>query len=368
MLEEWLVPMRLLDLGAVSAQESQALYHALGESVSAGAPATLAILSPTDPYVCVGFHREIDQEVDQTTCRARGLPIYRRRVGGGTVYLDRAQVFFQLVLHERAVRMSVERTYAYLLQPAVEAYRALGVPAALRGVNDVAVEGRKLSGTGMARIGDAVVLVGNVIVDFDHAAMASVLKLPDPFARDWVTRSLRRWVTSVRAETGRTPGYEVVASALRTAFDRWLGEPLVPAALTRVEAQLVARVGRRLDSAAWLRRDGYARRGGTEAPAVRRVKIRAGRYDAFFDSSLGGRQMRGYLSADGGVVEAVRFVSDSTMPPPDRAALNHLEATLPGTPASPPALRQALNGRLGASAGEAEAFVALLAHAARADD
>lgn len=93
--------LRLLDLGGVSGVRSQAVYHALCDSVTGGGPDTLAIMYPTNPYVSVGFHRDLDAEIDTAFCAARGLPVYRRRVGGGTVYLDADQVFFQLILHER---------------------------------------------------------------------------------------------------------------------------------------------------------------------------------------------------------------------------------------------------------------------------
>ncbi len=359
--------LRLLDLGGVSGLRSQAVYHALSDSVSEGGPDTLAILYPTNPYVSLGFHRDLDADVDAAFCAERGLPVYRRRVGGGTVYLNSDQVFFQLIVHERHVRMTVERAYAQLLAPAVAAYRALGVPAELMGVNDLAVAGRKLSGTGMATIGDATVLVGNVIRDLDHATMAGILRLPDAHARRWVEASMRRWVTSIQEESGAQPDYSTVAAALGDAYAGWAGEPLEPGEPTDRELALIERTEERLLSAEWLHRDGFEWATAPASP-VRRVKIRSGRWDSVFDWSLGRRPVRVYLSAEGGVVEAIEFRALDGGPPhigATGATLDKLAATLTGIDATGPRTGERVAGIVAAA--DAGRLARLLAVAARPD-
>ncbi|MEK6719906.1 MAG: biotin/lipoate A/B protein ligase family protein [Chloroflexota bacterium] len=334
--------LRLLDLGGVSGLRSQAVYHALCDSVSAGGPDTLAILFPTNPYVSVGFHRDLEAEVDLSFCASHGLPVYRRRVGGGTVYLDADQVFFQLVVHERHVRMSVDRAYAELLAPAAVAYRALGVVAERLGINDLAVDGRKLSGTGMASIGDAVVLVGNVILDVDHAAMAGILRLPDSTAAAWVEASMRRWVTSIRGELGTVPTYDEVARQLRAAYGAWAGEPLEVGRLSQREEELIRATEERLVSPDWLHRDGYERTVARPSP-VRRVKIRARRWDAFFDWESSAGSIRTSISADDGVIEAVRFAPDD--------GLREMAAALVGRRSSEPGIVDLVAGTVGTTVG-----------------
>ncbi|MEO8462228.1 MAG: biotin/lipoate A/B protein ligase family protein [Chloroflexota bacterium] len=366
--------LRLLDLGGVPGVRSQAVYHALCDSVTEGGPDTLAIMYPTNPYVSVGFHRDLETEIDTGFCASRDLPVYRRRVGGGTVYLDRDQVFFQLIVHERHARMSVERAYGTFLEPAASAYRTLGVAAARMGVNDLAIDGRKLSGTGMASIGDAVVFVGNIICDLDHAAMAGILRLPDATAAAWVEASMRRWVTSIRGELGATPDYATVAAALGAAYEAWAGEPLEPGALSAREIELIEEIEIRLQSKEWLRRDEYERAVGHASP-VRRVKIRAGRWDGFFPWAAAARgsgargsgargsgapepdepPVRVYVSSDAGVVEAIRFV-------PDRG-LAAVAKDLVGRNPADPGTADRITRRLGATSGQQ--LAELLAIAAR---
>ena len=142
--------------------------------------------------ICIGCHQDISQEVDLDFCAKNKIPVFRREVGGGGVYLDPNQVFFQLILHRRSPHVSMcrEAFYRKFLVPAVSAYRAMGIPAHYRRTADLAVEYRKICGTGAGEIGDCVAFVGNIIVDFDFDTMSRILKVPDEsfrpeFAGQW---------------------------------------------------------------------------------------------------------------------------------------------------------------------------------------
>ena len=119
--------LRVLDFGRVSALRSQTLWHALAYGVSRGGPPTLSFMRPSRPYVGVGYHRRLE-EADLDACRDAGLPVFRRMVGGGVVYLDEHQQFFQICLPAAAVSRNRERALRELLSPAVTAFRAAGVP------------------------------------------------------------------------------------------------------------------------------------------------------------------------------------------------------------------------------------------------
>ena len=82
-------PIRVLDLGLVPPLRSQAIYHGIAYAMNPDTPDTIILVGPTDPYLCIGYHQELEKEVDADDGRQAGLPIYRREVGGGAVYLDR---------------------------------------------------------------------------------------------------------------------------------------------------------------------------------------------------------------------------------------------------------------------------------------
>lgn len=192
--------MRLYNLGKVPWQESQLIYHTLAHE---GCEA-LSLVSPSSPYVCIGFHQDVEQEVDLEFCKASGIPVFRRDLGGGAVYLDGDQLFFHVILRKDnpAVPKRKDVFYRKFLQPIVDVYRAIGIQAEYKPINDVIAGTRKISGTGVGEIGDCIVFVGNLIMDFNYDMMARILKVPDEKFRDKVHKTLEDNLSTIRRELG----------------------------------------------------------------------------------------------------------------------------------------------------------------------
>lgn len=217
--------MKIYNLGKVPWQESQLIYHALAHL---GREA-LSLVSPATPYVCIGFHQEAAQEVDLAYCTAHDIPVFRRDLGGGAVYLDGDQLFFHLILHKDnpAVPKHKEMFYKKFLQPVIAVYRRIGIQAEYKAINDVIVETRKISGTGVGEIGDCIVFVGNLIVDFNYDMMARILKVPDEKFRDKVHKTLTENLSTIRRELGKARtdrwGETELNALLAEEFERLLG-------------------------------------------------------------------------------------------------------------------------------------------------
>ena len=223
--------MNVYDLGHVPWLDSQLLYHALPRVGEEG----LLILAPSSPYVCIGWNQDLEADVDLAYCRENTVPVFRREVGGGAVYLDGNQIFFQLVLNKSNPLATGDKAELYrrMLSPIVNAYADLGVSTKYRPVNDViTADGRKISGTGAAEIADSIVVVGNLIEDFDYATMSKVLNVPDEKFRDKVFQSMQENMTTLRREAGRTFGWDEMANALATRFSEVLG-PLSPGSISQ---------------------------------------------------------------------------------------------------------------------------------------
>lgn len=314
--------MRVHDLGRVPWLDSQLLYHAMPRVGVEG----LVILAPVEPYVCIGRHQDPALEIDLAACRQRGLPVFRREVGGGAVYLDGNQVFFQLVLHRDApaARGGKEAFYRRLLEPVAAAYGDLGVPARYRPVNDVVTaDGRKISGTGAADIGDFVVLVGNVIEDFDYDTMVRVLRVPDEKFRDKVHRSMRENLTTLRRETGRAFGWDEIAGAMVRRFAEVLG-PLEPAPLPEEVRAEAARLAPVLTGDEWLAR------AGRRTAAEREVRIAGDTRVVQRVHKAPGGLVRATLEVRDGRLARVSLSGDFFCYPGD--ALAGLEDALAGVP------------------------------------
>jgi lipoate-protein ligase A len=218
----------------------------------------LIVLAPAEPYVCIGYHQDAALELDLAYCREQEIPVFRREVGGGAVYLDGDQLFYQLVLHRHNPLAAGDKSefYRRLLAPVVQTYRDLGVDVHYRPVNDiVTTEGRKISGNGAAQMGDYAVLVGNLIADFDYKTMTRVLRVPDAKFRDKVFKSLGENLTTLRRELGQVPNWEAMTDTLVRNFETALG-PLEPAQLPQSVHHTASELARTHTTEDWLlRRD-----------------------------------------------------------------------------------------------------------------
>jgi lipoate---protein ligase len=233
--------VKLYRLGTVGWQDSQILYHALPRLGREG----LILLSPGSPYVCIGYFQDVEQEVEVELCRQSGIPIFRREVGGGAVYLDGEQLFYQLIIHRDnpLVPAGWEAFYRRFLQAPIGAYRALGIPAEYRPVNDILAGARKISGNGAGEIGDYHILVGNLIVDFPYEMMSRVLRVPDEKFRDKVYRTLQENLSTIKRELGEAPAREQLWDLLAAQFEAVLGPLAVETAVDpdwRAEADALA--------------------------------------------------------------------------------------------------------------------------------
>ncbi len=227
--------VRVLDLGLVPAVRSQTIYHAVGHTLTVDTPDTIIVVAPREPYVCIGYHQDLEAEVDTDYCGAHDLPVYRREVGGGAVYLDRNQVFVQWVFHPDHLPPGLEEQFELYIRPLVETYRSFGIDAYWRPVNDIHVDHRKIGGTGAADMGESRVLVGSLMLDFDKRTMARVLRVPSEKMRDKVYAGLEEYMTTMTDQLGETPDRtEVVARYLAFASEA-LGRRLVPGPLGEAE-------------------------------------------------------------------------------------------------------------------------------------
>lgn len=205
------------------------IFHALARL---GVEA-LVIVSPQSPLVSIGYFQDAEQEVDLSFCRGAGIPVMRREVGGGATYLDENQIFYQLIWKKDHPRFpkAVSDIYPWFSEPAIETYRAFGIDAGFQPVNDIVTKsGRKIAGEGGGNIGECMVFVGGILLDFDYATMARVLKVPDEKFRDKVYKSLRQNLTTIKKEVGEVPHRKEIVSILKERFEQKVGnlEPAFP--------------------------------------------------------------------------------------------------------------------------------------------
>jgi lipoate---protein ligase len=323
-------PIRLLDLGLVPPIRSQTIYHAIGHAMTAESLDTIILVAPDHPYVCIGYHQDLEREVDLDYCRYHGLPVSRREVGGGAVYLDEGQLFSQWIFHHSALPGSLEAKFELYIRPLVETYQALGVAAYHRPVNDIHVAGKKIGGTGAAQMGEAEVLVGSLMFTFDKAAMARVLKVSSEKMRDKVFESLEQYMTTLAEQVSPLPDRGMVADLYLARVAAVLGREIVPGAPTAAELARAAELDERFLSEEWLYQKGNLRRAGVKIHED--VHVMEGAFKA------PGGLIRATVRLREGRVDGLELAGDFTVFPV--SAVGDLQAAAKGAETSRPALTE----------------------------
>ncbi len=323
--------LRVVDAGTVPWLDSQVIYHAVASAMTAATDDTLTLMNPATPYVCVGYHQEVDKEVDVAYCQEYGLPITRRQVGGGAVYLDQDQLFWHIIVHRSRAPYRIEDVYARYLAGPIQALRAMGIPAEHRPVNDIQVAGRKIGGTGAATIGEAIVVVGSLIFDFNYELMARVLKVPSEKFRDKVYQTLREYLTTIHRELGpNAPTWEQGKQLLVTNCAAALGEDFYLGELTAREQAEVQRLRQVFAEPEWVFQSGGMRGKG--------VKIQEGMYIREAAYKAPGGLVRATIRVREPFLDDLTLSGDFFIYPQD--SLPRLEAAMVGSPLQQAELEQ----------------------------
>lgn len=308
--------MLVFNPGILPEQYSMLLFHALAYMEIE----SLVLVSPQTPLVSVGYFQDLSG-VDLDYCRDHGISVMRRELGGGTTLLDRNQVFYQIIMKKDnpVLPLNIDQLYRKFSQPVIESYRALGVETSFKPINDIiTAQGRKISGEGGGDIGNCIVFVGGILLDFDFDLMSKVLRVPDEKFRDKLYKTMQENLSTLKLELGYTPEREDVINILIDKFSQVLGT-LTPAVIPDEVWKMAEKLGEEYTSEEFMNLNSCAQDFITIGAGV---KMKQGMYKA-----MGGLIQSSVTTRDGVVVDLV-LSGDFTCYP--KNSLSELSACLVG--------------------------------------
>jgi lipoate-protein ligase A len=218
--------------------ESAALDEAILTAHTSGSiPNTLHFYIRSAPTVSVGYFQKISDTVDLDECRKRNVQIIRRKSGGSSIYTDRDQLIFALVVHERELPEDRMESFRAICEPVARAISSFGVEAKYRPMNDIEIAGKKLSGNAQLRRKGSVLQHGTVIVAADLQAMDAVLRLPAS-AQAEISKPSDR-VTSLTSVLGTKPEMEPLKSKIAEELAAGFSVEFAPGPMTKQERGIV---------------------------------------------------------------------------------------------------------------------------------
>jgi len=312
--------MFVFDLGRLPGQQSMLVFHALARM---GMEA-LVIVSPLTPLASIGYFQDAEKELDLEFCKTSGIPYMRREVGGGATYLDGNQIFYQLIWKKDNPRFPrvMKESFPWFSEAPVETYRNFGIQAEYRAINDIVTqEGRKIAGEGGGDIGECMVFVGGILLDFNYEIMSKILKVPDEKFRDKIFKTMEENVTTMKRELGTLPPRDEVVRVLREQFEKRVGR-LEP---TSLSPEVVSKM-RELEG--WMTSDDFLHKKTPKIP--KGVKIREGVEIFYGLHKARGGLIRTAEEISENKIEDITISGDFSFTPKEQ--LGGVERALVGTP------------------------------------
>jgi lipoate-protein ligase A len=242
MLEKW----RLLDTGLHDAFYNMALDEAIATAKSKGlVPNTLRFFRWEPSAVSIGYFQSLEDEVDIEFCDKNKINYVRRRTGGGSVFHDRnGELTYSLIINEshRTITSDFQETYKTLCSGLVLGLKNLGIPAFFKPINDILVEGKKISGNAQTRSKNVVHQHGTLLREVDPVFMFKILKVPNEKIRDKMIKSVKERVTSIKKFLKKDVSFEEIKEALKKGFEKRLQIELVFGNISDFEEELATKL------------------------------------------------------------------------------------------------------------------------------
>src|SRR5438094_4155185 len=185
---------------------NMSLEEAIPRTVGEGtAPNTVRFWHNSNTIV-LGCFQSADLEVNYDACKETGTQVVRRCHGGGDMYHDAGNLNYAISLkkgHPLVPDNDLQLVFQRLSEGTIAGLRSLGVRAEFQPINDIQVDGRKVSGAaGSVRWG-TVFHHGCILVASDLSILGRVLNVPRVKLADRHVASVQKRVTTIRDELGK---------------------------------------------------------------------------------------------------------------------------------------------------------------------
>ena len=263
-------PVRIVSLGEVSHLESQTLYHSVAHCMTENSPDTIILCRPRESYFCIGYHQNSLHVLDNAARTRLGFPVMRRQLGGGVTYLDSQQLFYQCIFHRSRSPAIPAQVYKVRLEAPIKALQKLGLDAELLYVNEIEILGKRIAGIGGGLIGEASVVVGNILNDFNYQAMTEIINAPCDTFRQLALAAMYRRITTLSQERCTT-NWSQLSELLIGEYEQSIGRPVYLDKLSSQECEKATKLAEKMVSSNYLEQ--YRNSDFQQSKPLTRLKI-----------------------------------------------------------------------------------------------
>lgn len=243
-------PWRLLPFITQSAALNMATDEAILEHVAKKESLpTIRFYGWNPSAVSIGYFQSLTKEVRIESCRTRKIDIVRRMTGGGAVYHDnKGEITYSVIAPESYFSKGILESYHEIEQPIIDALNQLGITAEFAGINDLIVNGKKVSGNAQTRRKGVILQHGTILYDVDVDTMFDVLNVGEEKIRDKFISNVKERVTCLKSFGNFTK--EDCLKKLEEFFSN--GKLIESTTLSKTESELIKTIGKHYESNEWV--------------------------------------------------------------------------------------------------------------------
>jgi lipoate-protein ligase A len=209
---------RVLPFQEFDAFTNMAIDESLSKSVASGGQPVIRFYGWKPSAVSIGYFQAIEDEVNLANCKAFGTEVVRRRTGGGAVYHDLAgEITYSVIGRQEDFSKDIIESYKLICGWIINSLSLLDIKAEFKPINDIIVNGKKISGNAQTRRDGVLLQHGTILYSVDVDRMFSLLKVSDEKIKDKLIATVKERVTSV-VQQNASITKDVLYSALINGF------------------------------------------------------------------------------------------------------------------------------------------------------
>ncbi|MCD4765608.1 MAG: lipoate--protein ligase family protein [Methanosarcinales archaeon] len=244
-MEKW----RVIDFGKVNIRYMMAMNEAILKCDEGN---TLIFWDPTKSII-LGYFQKADVELNLERCK--DYTIVRRTSGGGFAFSDDRgrQINYGVIgtVDDNRFPIDVTDSYHHILGILIETLREYGLNADFRPINDIIVDGKKISGNAQTRWGGKLLQHGTLLLDFDIKEMLRLTNIPLEKISDKQVASIEEGMTWMDKELPEKVDMGEVKKVVRYKFGEIFGVELIDSKPSESEEKMAQELLPKYESEKW---------------------------------------------------------------------------------------------------------------------
>lgn len=241
-----------MDFGLVDIRDMMAV----DEAILRGAEENTFFFWTPKKSIILGFFQKADVELNLDNCK--DYTVTRRISGGGIAFSDDRgrQINYGVVatIDNELFPLDIIESYKQVCGVIIDTLLHYGLNAGFRPINDVIVNGRKISGNAQTRRDGKLLQNGTLLLDFDIGEMLRISNIPMEKFLDKKIASISDGLTWLDRELGEKRDMEEVKDIMKRKFQERFRVKLKPGKLNKIETELTNSLMPKYYSPEWVYR------------------------------------------------------------------------------------------------------------------